>query len=193
MKPYQSKIIVKIKQFWEANSPSAGVHWVSSELTFQRALLVPPTNTQSYLNHTVANLNLGKPQVTKMVLSLFFFFSFSFSLLLSSISSAKQYSPYTDQTTPSCFGCSASAPEQNTFWTAQGFPALPACTSPVLGGRRHSFVKRQLKQWQHDIWISNVWPPNVNILFYESRINSIFLTVQKGISDRVNIHTTVCL
>lgn len=70
MEPYKSKIIAKIKHFWEANFPNAGVHWVSSELTFLRALLVPPTNTQSYLNHTVANLNLDKPQVTKMVLLL---------------------------------------------------------------------------------------------------------------------------
>lgn len=132
---YENKELQRGRLFrcWSSPSESA-VSWP----VWEPLLHFPPpkTHTESSLaRHTQWPAStLTNHRVTKKV-RLFLFFSSSTSLPLSL--HAKQYLPCTDQTMPSCFGCSASAPGQNTFWTAPGFPAPPVCTSPVWGGIKH--------------------------------------------------------
>lgn len=135
-KSHQGGIITKIKGSRGAGFSSAGVHRLSQQWA-DPSESSPQKHTHTHIQiekvqswHTVASLNLEKPQRYKKRLN---HCCISFPLSLHS----KQHSPCTDQTMPSCFGYSASAPGQNTSWTAPGFPAPPECTSPVWGGIKH--------------------------------------------------------
>lgn len=136
---YQRGIITTIKCSRGADFPMLEFTiWVSSELTCLRApFLSPPKNTlthtiRSYFTHSVVSLNLDKPQGYKKHSTVFVSPpSLACFLSLPHSPHATQYLPCTGRTMPSCFCCSASAPGQNIFWTAPGFPAPPECTSPA--------------------------------------------------------------